>query len=72
MLRNFVDQLGMTYPVLLDTDGSVFEEYRIEREVSTAAYPHDWVVGTDGLLVYGSARYRPDELAGAVEAELER
>jgi peroxiredoxin len=62
----------MTYPVLLDTDGSLLKQYKVEREVSTAAYPHDWVVGTDGLLVYGTNRYRPEEMADVIEDELSR
>ena len=71
-LVGYAAELGLTYPILMDTDGSVFERYRVERETFSTAYPHDWVVGTDGLLVYGSNRYEPAELAAAVEHELSR
>jgi hypothetical protein len=50
----------------------VLAQYRIERETMTTAYPHDWVIGTDGLLIYGSNRYEPGEMAAAVEHELSR
>lgn len=62
----------MTYPVLMDTDGSVLQQYKIERAVSSTAFPHDWVVGTDGLLVYGTNRYSPEEIGVVIEAELSR
>ncbi len=72
ILQAFADELGLTYPILHDEDGSVLQRYRIERETFSTAFPHDWVVGTDGLLVYGSNRYEPAELIATVEHELSR
>ena len=72
LLRAYADDLGLTYPILQDTDGSLLEVYKIERETFSTAYPHDWIVGADGILVYGSNRYDPVEMQRVIEIELER
>jgi len=71
-LRDFAEDLGLSYPILQDTDGSVLRQYLVERETHSTAYPHDWIVGIDGLLVYGSNRYDPVAMQQVVEDELAR
>ncbi len=72
LLQTYAAELGLTYPILMDTDGAVLERYKVERETMSTAFPHDWVVGTDGLLVYGSNRYEPTEIQGVLDHELSR
>ncbi len=38
---------------------------------STAAFPQDWVVGTDIRIVYANNTFEPDEMRAIIERELE-
>ena len=69
-LERFRDDLGIEMPILDDADGKVFEEYRLQSPFPTGAYPHDWVVGTDGTFIYYNNRFDAAGIAAAVEAEL--
>lgn len=42
---NFVEEFGMTYPVLLDENGSVYDTYQV------FGLPTTWFVNPDGVLV---------------------
>lgn len=67
-LRNFRDQLGLTFPVLYDPEGAVYAHYSTEAAFWLASYPQDWIVGPGGTIVYLNNRYEPDE----IEAVLDR
>ena len=69
-VRTFVDQLGLTYPILLDEDGSINSLFSFEDLFPTGVFPQDWVVGTDGLIVYGNNAYEVDEMISVIEREL--
>lgn len=69
-VRAFVERLGITFPVLLDRDGNVNREYALEMAFPTAAYPQDWVIGTDGTIVYGSNSFELDAIEAAIDGEL--
>ena len=71
MVSAFVESLGLTFPVLLDTDGSVNEQYASQMAFPTAAYPQDWVIGTDGVIVYANNTFEADEMIQAIERELD-
>ena len=47
-VQAYTDALGVTFPVLLDEDGSVDRMYDLMFAFPTGAYPQDFVVGTDG------------------------
>lgn len=44
-VNGFVNEFGMTYPVLLDTDGTVYDRYQV------FGLPTTWFVNPDGVLV---------------------
>jgi len=69
-VRNYVAGLGVTFPILLDTDGSVHATYDQEFPFPTGAYPQDWVIGTDGIIVYANNTFEVDEMTAVIEAEL--
>ena len=69
-VRSFVDRLGITYPILLDNDGSVNGQYAQEMAFPSAAYPQDWVIGTDGVVVYANNGFELDAMVTAIEQEL--
>ena len=69
-LLNFRDSFGLTYPILYDGNGQVHAQYNLQSAFPTAAYPQDWVIGTDGRVAYVNNGYEPDEIAAVVEQEL--
>lgn len=57
-VRSYTEMLGVTFPILLDQDGSVARDYNLLFAFPTGAFPRDFVVGTDGRIVY--ANNEPD------------
>lgn len=43
-VHDYIEEFGYTYPVLLDTDGTVVENYRV------FSMPTSFFIGTDGLI----------------------
>jgi hypothetical protein len=37
----------------------------------SAAFPQDWVIGTDGTIVYGNNGFELDAMITAIEGELD-
>lgn len=53
-VTSYVEQPGLSYPILLDEDGSVNQAYQQAGAFPTAAYPQDWIVNGEGVIVYVS------------------
>lgn len=70
VVRSYAEQLGITFPVLLDFDGAVNSAYDQEWPFPTGAYPQDWVIGTDGVIIYTNNTFELDEIIAAIEREL--
>ncbi len=66
----YKDYTGATFPILLDSDGSVFEEYQQASAFWSAAYPQDWIVDVDGKVAYLNNGYEPDEMIAVLEEQL--
>ncbi len=66
----FADALELTMPVLYDEGGVVHQDYVTQSEVPSAAYPEEWIVGTDGVIVYHAANYDHDAVVDVIEREL--
>lgn len=69
-VRSFAERQGLTYPILLDRDGQVNRQYAQEMAFPSAAYPQDWVVGTDGVVVYANNGFELDAMVTAIDNEL--
>jgi len=70
-VQGYVDVLGPTFPVLMDTNGKVHEEYSQSSAFPSAAYPQDWVIGTDGKVVYVNNSFEVDAVVTAIDNELD-
>ena len=70
VVESYVDSLGLTFPILLDEDGAVSDLYPIEFAFPTAAYPRDWIVGSDGVVVYVSNELELSAMQAVIEGEL--
>ena len=66
----YAETLGLTFPILLDHDGEVDRMYSLEFAFPTGAYPQDFVVGTDGRIVYASNEPDVEAIEDAVVHEL--
>jgi peroxiredoxin len=69
-IRNFAEYMGLTFPILLDPKGTLGDSYNLGMAFPSAAFPQDWVIGTDGNIVYGNNHFEPDEMIAAIESEL--
>ena len=70
-VRRYAESLGLTYPILLDSDGGVNQQYAHEMAFPTAAYPQDWVISPEGTIVYYNNRFELAEMIAAVEGQLD-
>ena len=70
VVGRFVEQYGITYPVLLDEDGSVNGLYHQDVAFPSAAYPQDWVINSDGLIVYVNNGFELDAMVTVLEDDL--
>lgn len=71
VVQGYVDTLGLTFPILLDEDSSVIETYAQQSAFPSAAYPQDWIIGTDGVVIYVNNGFELDAIVSAIENELE-
>lgn len=69
-MATYTDGLGVSYPILIDTTGSVHAQYQQASPFPTGAYPQDWIVGTDGRVVYVNNTFSLAEMIAVVDAEL--
>ena len=70
-IGNYVEQFGLTFPILLDSDGSVHENYQQTSAFPSAAYPQDWVIGANSTIIYVNNGFEVDAIRAAVESQLE-
>ena len=70
MVQAFVDYYRLEFPILLDADGAVLDEYSQRAAFAGTVYPQQWLVGPDGNLLYVNNAYEPDELDAAIRRAL--
>jgi hypothetical protein len=64
ILRNFIDQVGITFPVIRGTP----EGYTILGGQSP--FPRDYIIDPDGIVQYAATEYRPTEISAIIERYL--
>ena len=69
IVEAFRDDLGLTLPVLVD-DQNVIENYTMEWAFVTAAFPQDWIIGSDGTIQYFNNRFEYEAMVEVIEREL--
>ena len=68
---NYAEQLGLTFPILMDYGGEVAQQYQQHSPFPSAAYPQDWVIDGDGVIVYVNNAFDLDGMEAALERALE-
>ena len=67
----FIDQFDITFPVLLDHDGSVQQNYRMQQAFPSAAYPQDWIIDSNGQVIYQNNGFEIDAMKTVIDHELQ-
>lgn len=63
VVLEFVEQTGVSFPVVFDEEGT-FREY--DRAEATAPYPLDVIVDGEGIVRYVAAEYDAEAMARVV------
>ena len=70
-LAQFITHYGLTFPILFDASGSVHNKYQQHMAFPSAAYPQDWVIDTNGKIIYINNGYELDSMIDSIEQSLE-
>lgn len=62
--------MGVTFPVLYDDNMEVQSAFFSLELAIGSVYPSDWIVGTNGQLVYINNEFDAEEMTDVIEAEL--
>jgi hypothetical protein len=68
-VREFADNFGLTFPLLLDPQGFTYMTYRIEY--CQSPFPQDYIIDPDGLIAYKACEYFPDSMITVIEGLLD-
>ncbi len=69
-ITQFAMQLGVTFPVLFDSDSGVFQSY-FQLPAFKSIFPQQALIDAEGVVAYHETGYYPLALRAAVEAALE-
>ena len=72
ILRNFIDQTGVTFEVVRDTGDGYRMFRRAVPEASVSPFPLDVVIGPDGRLISARREFDPEALRRDIEPFLSR
>ena len=68
-IEQFVNDQGLTFPVLRDNRGSVYNQYSISGGLSP--YPRDYIIDRDGVVRYTNTEYDVRTMELIIEGLLE-
>ena len=66
-LNDFRDALGITFPILVDTNGEVDAAWAVTPEYDDTLYPQEYVVDAQGNIVFISNSYDPEALQAVLD-----
>lgn len=69
-VRAYAETLELDFPILLDSTGDVTNNYNLLFPFPSGAYPRDFVVGTDGRVVYANNEPDVEAIEQAIVDEL--
>jgi hypothetical protein len=69
-IEEFIEQFGVTFPILLDPQGGAYSRY-LEIGFCVIPFPLDHIVDPDGLIAYRSCEYYPDSMVTIIDELLE-
>ncbi|RMF60299.1 MAG: T9SS C-terminal target domain-containing protein [Calditrichaeota bacterium] len=63
-IQEFIETFGITYPVLLDTDGSVWVTYKVQ---GISPFPLDCIIDQNGIIRYLHSEYDPQVMLDVLD-----
>jgi hypothetical protein len=67
-VRNWVEQFGVTFPVLLDTTAQVYIDYLITG--CSTPFPRDFIIDQSGVVQYLACEYEPEAMIAVIDSLL--
>ncbi len=67
VVQTFVDNFGVTFPVLLDLQGGAYNQYRPGPGACTSPFPLDFILDRDGIIRYWKCEYDPTAMRAVLE-----
>lgn len=65
-MQNFVTSFDVTFPVLLDLQGAVYNQYRTPQGACTSPFPLDFILDRDGIIRYWKCEYDPQAMVEVI------
>lgn len=69
-LAAYIDGMGLTMPVLLDVDTSVYQDYMIADPDAFAPYPREFIIDGDGTVLYTDGSLDTDAISAVLDGVL--
>lgn len=69
VIQNFVEDQGITFPVLKDAGSQVYRDYNVPGGQSP--YPRDFIIDRDGIIRFADTEYDPGTMITVVESLIE-
>ena len=66
VVEQYIAQLDVTFPILVDPDGSVHGNYQQQSAFPSAAYPQDWIISPESTIIYRNNGYELDAMLSAM------
>ena len=70
-LNKFKEDMGLTFPILLDESGEVTATFAQPDHFEGASYPKDWVISKTGQVIYTNNKYNPVAIKSSVQQDLQ-
>ena len=68
-LQSFVQSMGLSMPVLLDSDGTVYDDYYINDPSAFAPYPREYIIDPSGTIIYTSSNVDIDAIQAVLDQQ---
>jgi peroxiredoxin len=69
-LGDYIDGMGLTMPVLLDVDVSVYQDYFIVDPDAFAPYPREFIIDGNGMVLYTDASIDVEAISAVLDSVL--
>lgn len=70
VVEDWIEELGITYPILLDQNGGTYSRY-LEIGLCNTPFPLDHIIDPEGFIAYRACEYFPDSMVTVIEGLLE-
>lgn len=66
-MQGFVDAFGVSFPVLLDPTGGVYQTYRPPQGACQSPFPLDLIIDAEGIIRYWKCEYDPVAMIAVID-----